>query len=69
MTPKINIKLFKQSYNIQVKLAQCLIPQIVNKKDLVKASMIFAVKPSNSQEIPKFISLLGKMYVIICLPI
>lgn len=50
---------------MQPEWAQWLIPQGVEEEDLVEASMIFADRPSNIQRIPKVISLLSKMHVIV----
>lgn len=67
VTPEIAAEAFQQSCNMQPEWAQWLIPQGVEEEDLVEASMIFAVRPSNIQRIPKVISLLGEMYVIVAL--
>lgn len=67
VTPEIAAAAFQQSCNMQPEWARWLIPQGVEEEDLVEASMIFAVRPSNIQRIPKVISLLGEMYVIVAL--
>lgn len=67
VTPEIAAEAFQQSCNMQPEWAQWLISQGVEEEDLVEASMIFAVRPSNIQRIPKVISLLGEMYVIVAL--
>lgn len=48
--------------------ARWLIPQGADEEHLLEANMIFAVRPSNIQRIPKVISLLGGMHVIVALP-
>lgn len=53
---------------MQPEWARWLIPQRVEEADLVEASMIFAVRSANIQRIPKVISLLGEMHVIVALP-
>lgn len=68
VTPEIAAEAFQQSCNMQPEWARWLIPQGVEEEDLVEASMIFAVRPSNIQRIPKVISLLGEMHVIVALP-
>lgn len=45
-----------------------LILQGIEEEKLIEASIIFAVKPSNIQQIPNFKSFLGKMHVIFTLP-
>ena len=54
---------------MQRELARWLILQGVEEESLVEASMIFAARPSNIQRIPKFIYLLGKMHLIVALPV
>lgn len=68
VTSEIAAEAFEQSCNMQPEWARWLIPQGVEEEDLVEASMIFAVRSSNIQEIPKVISLLGEMHVIVALP-
>ncbi len=65
VTPEIASEAFQQSYNMQPEWARWLILQGVEEEDLVEASMIFAFRPSNIQQIPKVISLLGEIYVIV----
>ncbi len=48
--------------------ARWLISQGADEEHLLEANMIFAVRPSNIQLIPKFISLLRGMHVIVALP-
>ncbi len=53
---------------MQPELARWVIPQWVEEEDLVEASMIFAVGPSNVQRIPQVISFVDEMNVIVALP-
>ena len=68
VTPEIAAEAFQQSCNMQPEWARWLIPQGVEEEDLVEVSMIFAVRPSNIQRIPKVISFLSEMHVIVALP-
>ncbi len=46
-----------------------MIPQGNIKEEIIEANMIFEVRPQNVQSVPKVISLLGKMRVIVALPL
>ncbi len=48
--------------------ARWLIPPGAVEEQILEANMIFAVRPSNIQCIPKFISLLRGIHVIVALP-
>lgn len=68
VTAEIAVEAFEQSCNMRPEWARWLIPQGVDKDELVEASMIFAVRPVNIHSIPKVISLLDAMHVVIALP-
>ncbi len=53
---------------MQPEWARWLIPCGTKEEQLVEANMIFAVCPSNIRIMPKVISLLGAMHVIVALP-
>ena len=66
--PEIAAEPFQQSCNMQPEWARWLIPQGIEEENLVEASVIFAVRLSNIQRIPKVISLFGEINVIVTLP-
>ena len=68
VTTEIVAKAFEQSCNMQPEWARWLIPEGADKEHLLEASIISAVRPSNIQRIPKVISLLGEIHVIVALP-
>ena len=68
VTAEIAAEAFEQSCNMRPEWARWLIRQGVDEDELVEASMIFAVRPVNIHSIPKVISLLGAMHVVIALP-
>ena len=55
VTTEIAAEAFEQSCNMRTEWARWLIPQRADKEHLLKANMIFAVRPSNIQHIPKAI--------------
>ena len=65
---EIAAEAFEQSCNMRPEWARWLIPQGADEEHLLEANMIFAARPSNIQRIPKVISLLGGMHVIVALP-
>ncbi len=46
-----------------------MIPQGKIEEEIIEANMIFAVRPQNVQSASKGILLLGKMHVIVTLPL
>lgn len=68
VTTEIAAEAFEQSCNMRPEWARWLIPQGADEEHLLEANMIFAVRPANIQRIPKVISLLGGMHVIVALP-
>ena len=69
MTSEMAKEAFEISYDIKPEWGQWVIPQEKIKEEIIEANMIFAVRPQNVQSVPKVISLLGKMRVIIALPL
>lgn len=65
VTSTIAAEVFEQSYNMKPEWARWLIPQGTMEEELVEASMIFAVRPANIHNVPKVISLLSAMHVIV----
>lgn len=67
VTPEIAAEAFEQSCNMRPEWARWIVSQDGEEKELVEASMTFAVRPSNIRRIPKVISLLGEMHIIVAL--
>ncbi len=61
--PTIAAEAFEQSCNMKPEWARWLIPQGILQEELVKASVIFAVRPSNIHTVLKVISQLGAMHI------
>ena len=59
---------FEMSCNMRPEWGRWILPQGKLDEEIIETNMSFAVKPQNDYSIPKVISLLGKMRVIVALP-
>lgn len=69
VTSEMAEEAFKIFCGMRPEWRRWVIPQEKIKEEIIEANMIFAVKPQNVQSVPKVISLLGKMRIIIALPL
>lgn len=59
---------FEMPCSMRPEWGRWVIPQGEVEEEIIEANMIFAVRPQNVQSVPKVISLLGKIRVIVALP-
>lgn len=59
---------FEMSCNIRPEWGRWVLPQSKMDEEIIEANMTFAVRPQDVHSVPKVISLLGKMRVIVALP-
>ncbi len=67
VTSEIAEEAFGMSCGIRPEWGRWVIPQGKIKEKIIEANMIFAVRPQNAQSVPKVISFLSKMSVIVAL--
>ena len=69
VTSEMAEEAFEMSCGMRPEWGRWVIPQGKIEEEIIEANMIFAVRPQNVQSVPKVISLLGKMRVIVALPL